>query len=197
MTNRYTQESDEFLLSHAVEESECFSLLIERYEQKLKYYIFRISHFSHLEAEEILQDVFLKVWVHMNDFDADMKFSTWIYRITHNEVISRFRKSKTRGEQNRSEFNDEVLYAIESDIDIVEAVDADLRAKVVHDVLDHIKPEYKNVLVLYYFENKKYDEISDILEKSVGTVSTLIHRAKKEFISYYTQKYSSLSLIHE
>jgi len=88
---------DETLAQNALQDMQYFEILIERYQGKLKHYVLRISHFSEMEAEEILQEVFIKVWKNLNDFDQNMKFSTWIYQITHNTTISQWRKAKSRG----------------------------------------------------------------------------------------------------
>ena len=83
----YTEISDEALVEQALEDMSVFAVIVERYEQRLLRYIHRISAFSDEAAEDILQEAFLKAWKNLNGFSPKLKFSSWIYRITHNLVI--------------------------------------------------------------------------------------------------------------
>ncbi len=179
--SKHTSFSDEELVQKSLEDLDFFGELVDRYEGKLKTYIFRISAFSLEEAEEILQEVFVKVWKNLNDFSPDMKFSSWIYRITHNETISAYRKSTARGEDKKSELTDELFEITPSKIDLPSELDQKLTAELVHKILDGMPENYREVLVLYFLEEKSYEEISDILKKPMGTVATLLNRAKKSF----------------
>jgi len=178
--------SDEELVKASLKEINFFGELIERYEKKLKFYILRISNFSDEEVEEILQEIFLKTWKNLNDFDSDLKFSSWIYRIAHNETISIFRKYKSRGEDQRVSLESEVFENISGLDDLVKEFKLKEKAKEIKKVLKKLSPpEYKEVLILKYFEDKSYDEISDILQKPPGTIATLLHRAKIQFRNIY------------
>ena len=180
---------DEQLMEQAIENMDCFGVLIERYEGKLLKYILRISHFSYEEAEEILQEVFLKLWKNLNEFDSSVKFSSWIYRITHNETISAFRKAKSRGDIDKiygghggdDEDDFDVFSVLSSELDIEAEVDQTLTGEQIRAVLEQIPEKYREVLVLKFLEERSYEEISDILKKPSGTVATLINRAKKAF----------------
>jgi RNA polymerase sigma-70 factor, ECF subfamily len=88
----FSEKKDEELVLISISDQDAFSELIRRYEAKLFNYIKRISSLSKEDAEDILQEVFIKVYKNLNGFDVDLKFSSWIYRITHNEVITNFRK---------------------------------------------------------------------------------------------------------
>jgi len=137
--------TDEQIAQHALEDLEVFTELVERYETKLKFYILRISHFSDLEAEEILQEVFIKAWKNLNSFDETLKFSTWIYRITHNQTISEFRKAKSRGDTERAELEPELFDSLPGNTDFVEDLDQSLDAAEVHKVLTTLPDNYKEV----------------------------------------------------
>ncbi len=174
--------TDEQLVKKSLENLDFFANIVERYEKKLKFYILRISHFSDLEAEEILQEIFLKTWKNLNDFDSKLKFSSWIYRITHNEVISNFRKYKSRGEDKREILEPEIFENIAGFEDFTTNFDTEKKLKEIQEILEILSPaEYREVLILKYFEDKSYDEISDILQKPNNTIATLLSRAKKKF----------------
>lgn len=177
--------TDNELVQKTLEDADFFAVLMDRYERRLLFYILRISAFDILVAEEILQEVFLKVWKNLRDFDPSLSFSSWIYRITHNETISSFRKSQTRGEDKQSVWDDEHINTIASALDIEHTVDAKLQKKRVAKVLSTLSGDSKEVLVLRFFEDLSYSEIADVLKKPEGTVATLINRAKKQFCESY------------
>ncbi len=168
--------SDEDLVVHTLKNKDFFAYLIERYEAKLASYIKRISGFNKEDVQDILQNVFIKVYTNLNSFDKSLKFSSWIYRITHNEVISLYRKNKNK---NNIDIEDSVLQSIVSDTEDIEKIlDTKEQIKNVKEALKDLDIKYKEVLVLRFVEDKSYDEISDILKKPPGTVATLINRAK-------------------
>ena len=179
--------SDELLAAKAPTDMACFELLIERYQGKLKHYILRISHFSEMETEEVLQEVFIKLWKNLNDFDQTMKFSTWIYRITHNETISGWRKAKSRGDTEQATLEPEMFDQIADEFDFIKGVEAKFTAERVQSVLAELPEKYRHILVLRFVEDLSYDEISDILQKPPGTVATLLSRAKAQFKNLYLQ----------
>ncbi len=173
--------SDNQLVKKALEDVENYSFLVERYETKLKFYILRISNFSYEETQEILQEVFIKVWKNLREFDDSLKFSSWIYRIAHNETISEYRKKETRGQDKQVFLEEDLFHNIPSGLDIPQETDRSINVKIVHQVLALLPKNYREILILRFFEDKNYDEISDILKKPSGTVATLLHRAKQAF----------------
>ena len=174
-------KTDEELAKLATEDQTYFLCIINRYQEKLFYYIRRISNVSIEEAEDVLQDVFIKVYKNLNDFDVDLKFSSWIYRITHNQVISNFRKIQARPQNAGVDLSDDSYLKLASDLDIEYEVNNKLLRKNIYQILNSMDKKYKDVLVLKFFEEKDYKEISDILKIPMGTVASLINRAKKKF----------------
>lgn len=180
--------TDEDLIMKVLENPNDYALIINRYEQKLLRYILRLTNVDIEGAQDILQEVFLKVYVNLNDFDSSLKFSSWIYRVAHNQVISEFRKLKSRAHGNQAIVEDSVLNNIREEFDIQDSCDIDLLRESINTILVDMKPIYKDVLVLKYFEQKSYEEISDILQKPMGTVATILNRAKKQFLKVGTKK---------
>ncbi len=179
-TDLCLSKTDEELVKMALNNQDSFLYLVERYEKKLLSYIIRISGFSKEDAEDVLQEVFIKVYVNLNSFDDDLKFSSWIYRITHNEVINNYRKKKVRP-QSVMDLDDEFLNNLASDLKTDGHIDQRYLKENVAKVIENLDPKYKEILVLRFWEDKDYSEISDILKKPMGTVATLISRAKKKF----------------
>jgi RNA polymerase sigma-70 factor (ECF subfamily) len=180
-SDAFVNMKDEELVAESLKNPQTYGVLMERYEEKLMRYIMRISASSREDAEDILQDVFLSAYRNLNEFDQDLKFSSWIYRITHNKVISHYRKISVRPKTTTYEGDNELLNILASNHDM----EADLQKKYdageIHGVLEQLDDRYREVLVLKFIEDKDYKEISDILQKPMGTVATLINRAKKQF----------------
>lgn len=179
--------SDQDLVKLALKSQDDFGYLITRYQAPLTRYVRRISNFSAEDVEDLLQEVFIKVYRNLNEFNQSLKFSSWIYRITHNEVISQFRKVKARPETYDSELNENILQKIKSELDVEKEIDQTLNKEIFQKLLKSIDIKYREILILRYFEDKDYTEISDILKKPKGTVATLLNRAKKKLLEQYEQ----------
>ncbi|MFH0840922.1 MAG: sigma-70 family RNA polymerase sigma factor [bacterium] len=173
-------KTDEELVKLTLENQNYFAEIIQRYEQKLLNYIRRISNLGE-EAEDVLQEVFIKVYQNLNGFDPKLKFSSWIYRITHNQVISNYRKNKARPHGLLLEMEEGSLENIADEFNFIEKIEQKKLRENIIKVLDKMDLKYKEVLVLKFLEEKDYKEISDILKKPMGTVASMINRAKKQF----------------
>jgi len=174
--------SDEEVVKMVIKDQEKFTIIVRRYKDKLLAYILRISNVDRQMAEDILQDIFIKVYKNINNFNSSLKFSSWIYRIAHNYVIDHHRKEKRKFDVVDIEDDDLFLFLIDP-TNIVEDFDKKILWEKIHEVLEEMEFKYKEVLVLYYIEEKKYREISDILKKPINSISTLVSRAKNQFKS--------------
>ncbi|MEA3429111.1 MAG: RNA polymerase sigma factor [Thermodesulfobacteriota bacterium] len=156
---------------------------MKRYEIKLLRYIRRLTTVSQEESEDIIQEVFIKVYRNLNGFNQKLKFSSWIYRIAHNEIINQYRKTKLRSSVIPLNIEDEanLIGSINDTIEIDGAYENLENAERVRKALAELPDKYREILVLRYLEDKSYNEISDILRKPPGTVATQINRAKASF----------------
>jgi len=179
------KKTDEELAKLSLENQAYFLCMINRYKSKLMAYIRRISGASQEDAEDILQEVFIKVYQNLNDFDPDLKFSSWIYRITHNAVISNFRKSKSRPQEVELDIGDDSIKVLATDFDIERELNLDYLRKKIFKTLNCLDSEHKEIIVLKFFEEKSYKEISDIIKKPMGTVASKMNKAKSEFKKEY------------
>lgn len=177
--------TDEDLVLMTLEQANNFTYLVRRYQAKLLGYIRRISGVSLEEAEDLLQEIFIKMYTHLNSFDTSLKFSSWAYRIAHNHVISSFRKRKSRPGELSLDADEQLVAKLASNFDLEVELDNLFLREHITSIFGKLDVKYREVLVLKYFEEKSYDEISDILKKPVGTIGTLINRAKKHFIQLY------------
>jgi len=174
-------KTDEQLVELSLANQQYFGYIVERYQAKLARYINRITNVSKEETEDILQDVFIKVYENLNGFDTSLKFSSWIYRITHNEVINRFRKKQSRPQKISLDGDLDIFESLASDVDIAQDLNLEEQAEAIKKTLEKLDIQYKEILILKYFERKSYAEISDILKKPVNTVGTILYRARELF----------------
>jgi RNA polymerase sigma-70 factor, ECF subfamily len=178
-------KTDEELVKLALANRDAFLYLVNRYQNKLFGYIRKITDVNKEDAEDILQDIFLKAYLNLNDFDTSLKFSSWIFRIAHNEVISAHRKNKSRPQNNAVPLDENIIESIAADFSIIKKIDEKILSEKVSSVLDKLKKECREVIVLKFLEDKSYQEISDIIKKPMGTVASLMNRAKKDFKKIY------------
>ncbi len=173
--------SDAEVVKMTLKDPNQYGLLVERYEAKLQRYILRLGVRVLDDQLDVLQEIFIKAYRNLNSFDTSLSFSSWIYRIAHNEAISFYRKKNVRPEGHLVGDGDEVLSFISSSLDTADVkFDQGINAEEVNKALGMIDEKYREPLVLRFFEHKEYDEISDILQIPIGSVGTLIHRGKKQ-----------------
>lgn len=151
-------------------DKELFVEIVSRYEAKLLRYAAYIIR-DKSKAADAVQEAFIKAYVNLNGFDLKMKFSSWIYRIVHNQVINAINKNK-----REMPLFDNVDFKSDNDIE------TELTEKEIKETLDkcigQIPIIYSEPLTLYFLDDKSYEEISDILRIPVNTVGTRISRAK-------------------
>ena len=174
-------KSDQELVKLTLNDREWFTGLVVRYEDKLARYVRRISGFTEQDIEDTLQEVFIKVYQNLNDFDPDLKFSSWIYRITHNTVISHYRRNQARPDLILGEEGEKLLFNLPDGQDLHQEVINKLSNIQINKILSRMEVKYREVLVLRFLEDKDYKDISDILKKPVGTIGTLLNRGKQRF----------------
>ena len=170
--------SDEALVELVLANSDYYVCLVNRYTEALRRYVVRLGS-NMTDSDDILQDVFLNAYLHLNDFDKQLKFSSWIYRIAHNQTISAFRKVNVRPTVELTDL--EPWQEMVRDSCPGRQIDQEILQQKISVVLEKIDPKYREVLVLKFFEEKDYSEMSDILKKPMGTIATLVNRAKKQF----------------
>ncbi|MBU6323691.1 MAG: sigma-70 family RNA polymerase sigma factor [Patescibacteria group bacterium] len=173
------EPTDEEVVRQTLADKERFAVLISRYEPKLTRYLRRLGVGVEEDREDVLQNAFLKAYRNLNSFDTDLSFSTWIYRITHNEAMSFFRRRKARPEVSLGE-DEEAFRALLADDAADTAASAELRINgdAVKEALAALPEAERDAITLRFFEDRSYAELSDILEIPPGTVATLLRRAK-------------------
>ncbi len=190
MNRPWSTLSDEELVAESCIRRDAFAVLLERYQDRLSRYIRRLGVSRREDGEDILQNVFLKTYRNLNEFDQSLKFSSWIYRIAHNEVMSFFRSTSVRPEGHKIDDADAAFEVLPSHLDTSSEAELGMNARQLAQAMSGLEAKYREVLVLRYFEDREYADISDILRIPMGTVATLLNRAKKklrESLAYLDQ----------
>lgn len=175
----YKDMTDEELISAVQKgEDDAFEHVVQRYQGKLFAYIMRLTnHRDH--AHDITQDVFLKTYKNIHRFDTERKFSSWIYRIAHNESVN-WLKKKTRAKVESLESHMENGFQAPASVNIESELISKQDQEAVQFAIDNLPDKYKEVMELRYLQHQSYEEIADRLDKPINTVGTLINRAKKK-----------------
>jgi len=161
---------------------DAYGVLVERYENKLKKY--GQKFLSHKEdIEDLVQDVFIKAYTNIQSFDPTQRFSPWIYRIAHNAFVNEL---KRKGRFSLGVFDpDTILPFLTAKETADEATLEEEDGIEMEKILDNLSTKYKEVLILHYFQELSYKEISAILQIPVTTVGVRISRAKKQLKQYH------------
>jgi RNA polymerase sigma-70 factor (ECF subfamily) len=170
--------TDKELVESAKKDPETFGFLMERYQGPLFHYIRRLTQLPKDDAEDLLQEVFIKVYQKLNEYNTDLKFSSWAYRIAHNHVIDYFRKVSARPKISALE-DYEWEKIVNSSIHLEKDLMNKDCARKIKECIQELPLKYKEVLILRFVEEKEYEEIMDILQKPKGSVATLIARGKE------------------
>ena len=154
---------------------ESFGVLAKRYEEKMTRYA-RKFLFGGDDVKDLVQEVFIKAYVNIQSFDAGRKFSSWLYRIAHNEFINAGKK------KSRLPVFAFDLDALFPHLAAKETADGDLERqelkKTLEGYLGRLDLKYRETLVLYYLEDQDYKEIAEILQIPVSTVGVRLTRGK-------------------
>ncbi|MBD3290869.1 sigma-70 family RNA polymerase sigma factor [candidate division KSB1 bacterium] len=171
-----------------------FREIVEAYKKNV-YYLARDLCGNHETAEDISQDVFIKVFRSLKKFRGDSKFSSWIHRITLNTFLSQYRKKSNTLLREASDIGDEFVRAQVGESQ--EKADPEQRAASkmigmhIERALDRLSPRERTVFVLRHYEHKKQREIADMLNVTVGTVKSTLFRALQRLrseLSFYREE---------
>jgi RNA polymerase sigma-70 factor (ECF subfamily) len=165
--------SDEKLAAYMQEhQGEGLEFLVDRYQLKLERYVKSIIKDSD-QTEDVLQETFISVYKNINSFNSDRKFSPWIYRIAHNKAVSELRRrSFFFSLDSVKELEDERLKSA----NIEKGIDQKRVSQMLQENISCLPLKYREVIFLRYFEDKSYEEISEILQMPKGTVGVRITR---------------------
>jgi len=168
------QKDEEIAKSIQSGKIELFGILIERYEEKIKRYSRKFLS-DREDINDVVQNIFIKVYTNIQSFDPKRKFSSWLYRIAHNELVNALKKKKPL-----SLFNLDALFPHRfSDNALKEEIGRKDVKMMIDKCLSKLEPKYKEPLILFYLEELRYEEIADVMQIPVSTVGIRLKRGKE------------------
>jgi len=157
------------------QEEEAFRLLLQAYQERLYWHVRRMV-VDHDDSDDVLQNVFIKVWKALPGFRADSGLFTWLYRIATNEALSFLKQRSLRLSRHIEDPEMIALGNLEADSNF----DGNAVEKKLYQVLETLPSKQKLVFQMKYFDDMKYQEISEILDTSVGALKASYHHAVKK-----------------
>lgn len=151
-----------------------YAILIDRYKNKAFSLLVRMLK-NEMEAEEVLQDCFLKAFKSLDSFRQESKFSTWFYRIVYNTALTRLSAKKRKIEVEMSSIDDHLEIRSDYDFRGTEQKDS---SKFLHKLIDELPLKYASVISMYYLDNMSCEEISEAMETSVANIKVMLHRSR-------------------
>jgi len=170
--------SDEEILKLVLSEetrSYGFNMLTRAYQKKV-YWVIRRMVVVHADTDDLVQEVFMKVWKSLHDFNGESKLYTWIYRIAVNEALTHLRKKKRRFFIPIGDVESELV----SHIADASCFDGDDVERKLQKALLTLPEKQRLVFNLKYFEEMKYKDISEVLNVSEGGLKAQYHHAVKK-----------------
>ncbi len=164
-------------------EAKAFELLINTYKERLYWHIRRIV-LDHDDTDDVLQNTFIKIYRNIDRFKGDSKLYSWMYRIGTNEALTFIKvKSKKLG-LGMDEIHKHMANNLEADV----YFEGDEIQMKLQKAIATLPEKQKLVFNMKYFEEMKYEEISEILETSVGSLKASYHLAVKKIESYLKEE---------
>lgn len=177
--------SDEKLLEqfhHGSNPDYAYGLLVRKYQEKIYWHIRRLV-LDHEDANDIVQDVFIKAWKGLENFRAESGIFTWLYRIATNEALSFLQRKKRRFFIPWQDVENNMLNKIDSD---AYYQGNEIQKKLQKAILK--LPEKQRVVFnLRYYDEMKYEEMSEVLQTSVGALKASYHHAAKKIEEFVTK----------
>ncbi len=152
-----------------------FNQLVRKYQERIYWHV-RKMVIDHDDTDDVVQEVFIKVWKNLHRFRQDSKLYTWIYRIATNECLNFLKKKKRASLLSLSDYQ-EVLV---SKLDMSVQMDGDMIEMKLQKALLTLPDKQRMVFNMKYFDDMKYQEIADITETSVGSLKASYHHAVKK-----------------
>lgn len=176
-------EDSEILLKFSVEKTrnEAFNLLLNKYQQKIYWHIRRLV-IDHDDTDDLVQESFVKVWKNLDNFRSDSQLYTWIYRIATNESITFLNKKKLKNNISLDDVSGELAESLTA----AHYFDGDRIQRKLQEAILTLPEKQRIIFNMKYFDNMKYDEISEVLGTSVGALKASFHIAVKKIESILT-----------
>jgi RNA polymerase sigma-70 factor (ECF subfamily) len=151
-----------------------YSIIINRYKNKAFSMLRRMLK-DEFDAEEILQDCFLKAYNSLRSFKGESKFSTWFYRIVYNSALTKLSSQKRKIESE--------MTSVEEHFDLVSSYNSDEIEKkdikdLIQETINKLPERYSTIITLFYLNEMSIEEISEVMQISISNVKVMLHRSR-------------------
>jgi RNA polymerase sigma-70 factor, ECF subfamily len=189
LANMHQWPDEELIATFQAGDEKAFDQLVKRYKDQLMNFVFRFLG-DRDEADDVVQETFLRLFRHKHSYSPVAKFSTWLYTIATNLAKTQLRQRKRRALFSLSRRSSDAMdYEVrDSQPTADETTDQRLRQEVVQRALDRLPPKFREVVVLFDIQDMSYEEISQVTGINVGTVKSRLHRGRvrlKELLGKY------------
>ena len=158
---------------------QAFSVLVRQYSEQL-YWKVRHIVLSHEDANDVLQDVFLKAWNNIESFQYKSKISTWLYRIAINEALDFLRRQRKVNEVSADD-----AVGVANHLLADEFFDGDEIQARLQEAISTLPDVQRTVFTLRYYDEMKYSEMSQLLDTSEGALKASYHLAVKKITDFF------------
>ncbi len=159
-----------------------FNLLVKQYQQKVYWHIRRIL-IDHDDSNDVVQNVFIKIWRSLDNFREDSKLFTWIYRIATNEAVTFLNQKKKRFFVPIIDVEHQLSVSLNNDV----LFDGDKIQLILQKAILKLPTQQRIVFNMKYYEGMKYEEISEVLGVTVGALKASYHHAVKKIEKFVSQ----------
>lgn len=180
MSTTYNEQEVLVLLQDEKTQRRGFEMIVEQYSEQLYWQIRRIVY-SHEDANDLLQNTFIKAWTNIDYFRGDAKLSTWLYRIALNECLTFLNKQRAATTVSLDDPEADVLQKLESD----PYFSGDKIQITLQKALLTLPEKQRMVFNLKYYQEMKYEEMSEIFGTSVGALKASYYHAVKKIEKFF------------
>jgi RNA polymerase sigma-70 factor (ECF subfamily) len=181
-----TKQEEQLLmqqLSDPTTQRKAFEQVVREYGEQLYWQIRRLV-LVHEDADDVLQNVFIKAWSHLDDFHQDSRLSTWLYRIAVNESLDFLRKQKNNSMIHTDDLESGVANMLVAD----NYFDGDETQALLQEAISQLPEVQRTVFTLRYYDEMKYSEISQLLKTSEGSLKASYHIAVKKISEFFRHR---------
>ena len=163
-----------------LQKEQAFNLLVSRYSKRIYWHVRRMVQ-EHEDANDLTQDIFIKIWNNLSELRGDAGLYSWIYRITANETLSFLRKQQRIPVRQQEVQADPVMTAEQA-----MSATRDSHAILVHleAAIAQLPDKQRQVFIMRYYDELKYEEMEQILGTSIGALKASYHHAVKKIATY-------------
>ncbi len=149
--------------------SEFYEEILNKYQAKIMVYCLKMLNYQVQDSEDITSEVFVKAYLNLADYNPNFKFSSWLYRIAHNEAVNFIKKNSKIWTLELRDF---------LEIPIDDKTENIFKKEAIEKILNKLKPEDREILILFYLQELSLKEIGDILKLTTNTVAKKLSRSR-------------------